>query len=85
MLMAGERPVGGLVGPRPEGLTWPSGGPELHWIPYIGTQDVDEAARRAKELGGEVLLPAVDIPGFGRASVLRDPQGAAFGVFTSMS
>ncbi len=81
MVMAGEQPVGGLVGPRPEGPVWPSGSPEPHWIAYIGVGDVDAAAQRAQELGGQVLLPPIDIPGFGRAAVLRDPQGAAFGVF----
>jgi hypothetical protein len=60
---------------------WPSGGPEPHWIAYIGVDDVDAAARRAQELGGQILLPPTDVPGLGRAAVLRDPQGAAFGVF----
>jgi len=81
MLMDGEQPVGGLVGPTPEGPIWPSGGPEPHWIAYIGVADVDAATQRAEQLGGQVLVPPVDIPGFGRAAVLRDPQGAAFGIF----
>lgn len=81
MLMDGERPVGGLAGPTEEGPVWPSGGPEPHWIAYIGVDDVDAAARRAQELGGQILLPPTDVPGLGRAAVLRDPQGAAFGVF----
>lgn len=85
MLMAGGQPVGGLAGPRPDQEGWPSGGPEAHWIAYLGTDDVDAAARTAQELGGEVLLPPVDVPGMGRAAVLRDPQGAAFGVFASES
>jgi uncharacterized protein len=81
MLVAGERPIGGLIGPGPEGPVWPSGGPQPHWIPYLAVPDVDAALRRAQELGGEVLVPATDIPGFGRVAVLRDPQGAGFGVF----
>jgi uncharacterized protein len=35
--------------------------------------------------GGEILLPPTDVPGMGRAAVLRDPQGAGFGVFASES
>jgi uncharacterized protein len=85
MLMVGGQPVGGIAGPRPDQEGWPSGGPEAHWIAYLGTEDVDAAARTAQELGGEVLLPPVDVPGMGRAAVLRDPQGAAFGVFASES
>jgi len=82
MLMAGNIPVGGLVGPTPEGPVWPSGGPEPHWIAYIGVEDVDAAIKKALELGGTVFLPATDIPGFGRVAGLRDPQGAAFGIFS---
>ncbi len=82
MFMAGDQPVGGLVGPTPQGPIWPSGGPEPHWIAYIGVEDVDIAAKKTVELGGKVLLPPIDVPGFGKAAVLRDPQGAAFGVFT---
>ena len=48
------------------------------------TSDVDAAARIAKELAGDVLLPPTDVPGMGRAAVLRDPQGAAFGVFATV-
>jgi uncharacterized protein len=76
-------PVGGLVGPGPQGPNWPSGGPQPHWIASFGVQDVDEAARRTEELGGAVLLPPVDVPEMGRAAVLRDPQGGVFGVFAS--
>jgi uncharacterized protein len=85
MLMVGDQPVGGVARPRPDQEGWPSGGPEAHWIAYVGTDDVDKAARTAQELGGEVLLPPTDVPGMGRAAVLRDPQGAAFGVFASES
>jgi uncharacterized protein len=85
MLMVGDQPVGGVAGPRPDREGWPSGGPDAHWIAYFGTDDVNKAASTAQELGGEVLLPPTDVPGMGRAAVLRDPQGAAFGVFASES
>ena len=81
MLLVGAQPVGGIAGPRPDQEGWPSGGPEAHWIAYLGTDDVDRAAHTAERLGGEILLPPVDVPGMGRAAVLRDLQGAAFGVF----
>ena len=81
MLLDGDQPIGGLVGPGPDGPIWPSGGPQPHWIPYIAVDDTDAAARKAEELGGKVLVPPTDIPEFGRVAVLRDPQGAGFGVF----
>jgi len=46
-------------------------------------QLVDETADRAKELGGTVSVPPMDIPDMGRFAVLSDPQGAAFAVFAS--
>jgi len=84
MLMDNKQPVAGLVGPRADGSAWPSGGPESHWIAYFSVNDVDATARKAKQLEGKVLLPPTDVPGFGRAAVLRDPQGAAFGIFTQL-
>jgi uncharacterized protein len=84
VIMDNNLPVAGLVGPRPDGSAWPSGGPESHWIAYFSVEDVDETATKAEQLGGKVLLPPSDVPGFGRAAVLRDPQGAAFGIFTQL-
>ena len=84
MLMDNKQPVAGLVGPNADGSEWPSGGPESHWIAYFSVNDVDSTARKAKQIGGKVLLPPTEVPGFGRAAVLRDPQGAAFGIFTQL-
>ena len=81
MLVADGRPIGGLTGRRPGSDVWPSGGPAGHWVGYFGTADVDAAADRTSELGGEVLLGPLDIPNTGRVAVLRDPDGATFGVF----
>ncbi len=84
MIIAGKQPVGGMTGPTPNGPVWPSGGPEPHWIAYIGVDNVDIAAQKTQNLGGRILVPPTDIPGFGRVAVLRDPQGAAFGVFAPL-
>jgi uncharacterized protein len=81
MLIANGRPIGGLTGRRPDSDVWPSGGPEGHWVGYFGSTDVDEAAERTATLGGTVLLGPLDIPGTGRVAVLRDPDGATFGLF----
>lgn len=81
LLVAGDRPIGGLTGNRPDSDVWPSGGPAGHWVGYLASDDVDAAARRATELGGTVLLGPLDIPGTGRVAVLRDPDEATFGLF----
>lgn len=83
LLLDGQKMVAGFVGPRTDGSEWPSGGPKPHWVAYFGVDDVDKAAKKADELGGKILLPPTDIPKFGRAAVLKDSQGAVFGVFKS--
>jgi predicted enzyme related to lactoylglutathione lyase len=53
-----------------------------HWMAYIGTPDVDGTVDRAKTLGASVLVEPMDIPNVGRFATLKDPQGAAFSVYT---
>jgi predicted enzyme related to lactoylglutathione lyase len=53
-----------------------------HWLTYFAVQDCDAAVAKAQELGGKVLMPAMDMPGM-RFAVLSDPQGAVFGVIAS--
>ena len=36
---------------------------------------------RAKSLGGQVMMPGMDIPNIGRIAVIADDQGAAIGLF----
>jgi predicted enzyme related to lactoylglutathione lyase len=52
-----------------------------HWLVYFGVDDVDASTDQAGKLGAEVLAGPMDIPGGGRFSVLRDPQGAPFGLY----
>jgi predicted enzyme related to lactoylglutathione lyase len=78
-LQDGE-PVGGLIPPQGEQKGWPSGA-KPHWVSSFATDDVDLAVEKAQKLGGQVLVPATDIPKFGRAAVLKDPEGAVFGIF----
>ena len=75
-----EEPVGGLVPPQDKQKGWPSGA-KPHWVSSFASPDVDQSVEKAKKLGGQVLLPPTDIPKFGRAAVLKDPEGAVFGIF----
>ena len=56
-----------------------------HWNPFFVSADVDATATKARELGGEVMHgpETVQMENGPRIAVLRDPQGAAFGVFKS--
>jgi uncharacterized protein len=78
--MQDGEPVGGLIPPQGEQKGWPSGSTP-HWVSSFATTDVDAAVETAQKLGGQVLVPPTDIPQFGRAAVLKDPEGAVFGVF----
>lgn len=51
-----------------------------HWVPYVTVTDCDASAAEAVGLGALVCVPPTDIS-VGRIAVLRDPQGAVFGLF----
>jgi len=83
-------------GPRPR---WSIGGagfggmtavdekfpPEVpsHWLPYFAAEDVDGTAEAAARGRGTVLMEPTAVPGGPRVAVLRDPQGAVFGVYAA--
>ena len=48
-----------------------------HWSVTFAVADADEAARKAAELGGTVVVAPFDAP-WVRMTVLADPQGATF-------
>lgn len=54
-----------------------------HWITHLSVQDTDAVLAYTRESGGDVILKPFDVPGRGRVALLRDPQGAAFGVIQS--
>ncbi len=71
----GGTSIGGMMRiPKEWGPVPPS------WLIYFAVEDCDGSVARAKELGGGTIVAPTDIPGTGRFSVLRDPQGAVFAV-----
>lgn len=52
-----------------------------HWLPYIAVENVDVTAATAQSGGGDLLMPPTDIASGHRIAVVRDPQGAAFGIY----
>ena len=67
----GDLLVGGGHAPAPQE------DPTPRWSIAFWVPDADQAAARARELGGAVLLPPMDIP-VGRFTIVADPQGAVF-------
>lgn len=52
----------------------------LQWMPHIQVADVATSVRRALARGGQALMHAKGDDGCSLWAVLRDPDGAAFGV-----
>ncbi len=53
-----------------------------HWMSYIAVDDIDASLVKAEELGGNIVVPATDIPETGRFGVITDPSGAAIAMIT---
>jgi uncharacterized protein len=79
IMSAGGRPVAGLVQANAEMC---EAGARPGWRGYMGVPDVDAATERLRQGGGTVHREPDDIPGVGRFSLVADPQGAAFVLFT---
>lgn len=71
--MNGERMNGGMLQ-----ITEEWGDVPPHWMVYFAVEDCDGSTEKAKELGGEIIVPPRDIPPVGRFAVVQDPQGGAF-------
>lgn len=56
-----------------------------HWLLYASVEDVDAAAARVAPLGGTIMMGPFDVMEHGRMAVVRDPQGAVFGLWQSKS
>ena len=53
-----------------------------HWMLYFYVTDADASTSKLQELGGTVHLAPMNIDKVGRMSVVADPQGAGFSLFT---
>ncbi len=75
--LAGKNTVGGM-------MKMPAGAEEMppNWTIYFHVDNVDQSAAKAKDLGGQVVVPPVDIPSVGRFAIVIDPQGINFGIIT---
>jgi predicted enzyme related to lactoylglutathione lyase len=75
LLNTDSGPVGGMM-ELPEQAAQMGAPP--HWLAYIHAPDVDATTAQAQKLGAQTLMEPTSIPGVGRFSVLKDPQGALF-------
>ena len=75
ILKAGGQPVGGI-------MANPVPGAPAHWMSYITVDDVDKRIEQAQAAGGELMMPAMDVPGVGRMATIANPGGAAISIIT---
>ncbi len=73
MFKLGDVPIGGMMQ-----ITSQMGPMPPHWAVYFTVDDAEESAKKAEELGGNVFMPIVDIPGVGRMAGVQSPQGVMF-------
>ncbi len=52
-----------------------------NWLVYMAVENADDAAEKAKALGGKVLAGPMDVMEHGRMAVISDPTGAVFAVW----
>ena len=73
LLKLGDKGVGGI---------WPEPMKQLPpcWVTYWHVTNCAQAVAKVRRLGGRVLMDTTTVPGYCRFAVLRDPQGAAFGI-----
>lgn len=55
-----------------------------YWLIYFTVDSVDDAAKKATDLGATQMVEPQDMPG-GRFAILTDPQGAQFGLLAMLS
>jgi uncharacterized protein len=68
---------GGLM-KRPHPLSGNDG--VIAYVCTVDVTDVDRYVARAQELGGQVALPKMPVPGIGWLAYLKDTEGNVFGL-----
>ncbi|MEV7611746.1 VOC family protein [Streptomyces sp. NPDC089799] len=70
----GSRVAGGMTLPEDAAA-------EASWTVYFQSRDADATTAAAMRAGGAVLIAPMDVADHGRAAVLTDPAGIAFGIW----
>jgi hypothetical protein len=59
----------------------PVAGAPSSWLPYVLVNDIEAATEKARALGASIVEDITEIPGMGWMSIIRDPTGAALGLW----
>lgn len=74
MFRPSEGPPGGVMKSPP--------GVPTAWTTYVIVDDVNRATEEARSLGASVMREVTPIPGYGAFSIIADPTGGVFGLFS---
>ena len=58
--------------------------PEHKPVNYISVESVDEYSNKAVQLGGQIIVPKMEIPGLGWWALVLDPDGNQIGLFETI-
>ncbi|MGQ0744721.1 MAG: VOC family protein [Acidimicrobiales bacterium] len=71
--------VGRIRGGDVAGITSsPADAPVATWNSYISVDSADDAAARARDAGGQIVMEPFDVMDAGRMAMISDPEGAVF-------
>ncbi len=76
MVTTGEGAISGGVGPSMDGA------PAVTF--YVEVDDLQAALDRVIELGGEMVMPPMDVPGGPSIAMFSDPAGNKIGLVKGM-
>jgi uncharacterized protein len=76
MVTAGQGGIRGGISPDPQGGHYSTF--------YVAVDDVDATLAKVTELGAEVMMPPMDVPGGPRIAFFTDPAGNQVGLMTVM-
>src|SRR5580765_4924844 len=76
MLQKAGKSAGALyqIGPQMQGMP-------PHWNIFVAVASADAAAKKAKDLGGKIVMEPFDVMDVGRMAIIQDQQGATFSVW----
>ena len=58
--------------------------PQQPNLNYIGVPSIDEYSKKVNELGGKVVMPKTEIPGYGYFAVCMDTEKNAFALWETI-
>lgn len=71
-----KRPVGGVFDLAMEDAE----DIPAHWMTYMKVKDISKAQRAARDAGGSVPRPALELEGIGKLAIITDSEGAMVGL-----